>query len=68
MDDFRRAQIEAYLICQKRGHSPSNMVTASVPPQNICKWCGTYYWYTEPRMEEGMRRPTEEEIEEFHNA
>lgn len=53
-----------YLICQVRGHAKSGAVTASIPPQNICKHCGTYFWWTEPKLVEGMGKPTEEMLAE----
>lgn len=51
-----------YDICQRRGHDPEpGFMTASNPPQNVCKWCGTYYWYTNPKPElrEGWKRGVE---------
>lgn len=53
-----------YLICQQRGHKPSSIMTASNPPQNICSFCGTYYWTTTvTTLHEGMRKPSEAAIE-----
>lgn len=52
-----RSRYEEYLICKERGHTPSGIVTASIPPQNICERCGTYYWYTSPELVEGMNKP-----------
>lgn len=41
-----------YAICKKRGHQASGFVTASNPPQQTCRWCGTRYFYTEPQLQE----------------
>ncbi len=58
MDEKER--YEEYLICQKRGHEPSGYVTASVPPKNRCRWCGTYYWIQTILRETG--RPRNDEL------
>jgi hypothetical protein len=42
-DADRRVEYET---CQKRGHQRSGYVLSSVPPKDVCKWCGTAYWYT----------------------
>lgn len=52
-----RTPYEQYLICKERGHSPSGFVTGSIPPQQTCKYCGTYYWFTQPELCEGMNKP-----------
>lgn len=52
-----KTKYQEYLICKERGHTPSGQITASIPPQNICAKCGTYYWYTEPELVEGMNKP-----------
>jgi hypothetical protein len=58
MDEKER--LAEYLICQKRGHDPSGYVTASVPPKNRCRWCGTFYWVQSILREVGQPRPSEE--------
>lgn len=40
----QRQRWAEYRICKERGHQPSEIVTASLPPQNICRHCGTHYW------------------------
>lgn len=52
--DRKKALAEQYEICKRRGHQPSDRQTASNPPQSICKWCGTYYRYSEPELRESM--------------
>jgi hypothetical protein len=53
----------SYLVCQERGHTPSEVRTASNPPQDICRFCGTYYWYETVRtLYEGMGKPSAEAI------
>lgn len=42
----REAEAE---ICKRRGHSPSNVILTSDPPQNVCKWCGANYRTTSPQ-------------------
>lgn len=32
-----------YEICQERGHASSGQILTSIPPWNVCKFCGTYY-------------------------
>lgn len=49
-DEERMAE---YLICQRRGHEPSGYITASIPPKNCCRWCGTYYWIESLLRESG---------------
>jgi len=51
MDEQER--YEQYLICQQRGHGPSSYITASVPPKNRCRWCGTFYWTENIKREMG---------------
>lgn len=38
-------RLEQYKICQERGHKPSDTVLASYPPQNVCKFCQTWFWF-----------------------
>lgn len=33
-----------YLVCKERGHKPSGLVTAGIPPMRMCKFCGSYFW------------------------
>lgn len=47
-----RERYDEYLICQKRGHTPSGFVTAGIPPKQTCRFCGCYFW-TETRHREG---------------
>lgn len=55
---------EEYLICKERGHTPSNMTTASIPPQSICAKCGTYYYFSRPELVETMNIPTPDDSQE----
>lgn len=36
-------RIEAYEVCKERGHAPSAKVIATIPPWNVCRYCGTSY-------------------------
>lgn len=44
--------IAEYAVCQRRGHDGSGHVLTSIPPKQICRWCGTHFW-TEHVAHEG---------------
>ena len=52
-----KTRYEEYLICKERGHAPPSTVTASIPPQNVCSRCGTYYWYERVLHEHSQPEP-----------
>jgi len=62
MSDLTEREIEQarqYLICQTRGHTPSNRKTASIPPQEVCGYCGTYFrTVVEKTVQEGFGKPS----------
>jgi hypothetical protein len=45
----------AYLICQERGHTPSDFTLTSSPPQQQCRHCGVRYRYESTLIE--LSRP-----------
>lgn len=45
-------RLAQYRICKVRGHKASGAMAMSNPPWHICKYCGTYYRYTEPELVE----------------
>ena len=48
-------RLEAYRICQERGHVASGLVLTSSPPWRECKHCGTAYRIEESVVE--LRSP-----------
>ncbi len=45
---------QEYKICQEHGHKPSDQVLASYPPKNVCKFCGTYFWFETTTREQNI--------------
>jgi len=47
----RDAEAE-YAICRQRGHQSDGFVYTSIPPQSKCRWCGTFYHFSERTLVE----------------
>jgi hypothetical protein len=60
-----RSAYEEYQICKERGHGPSSMQTASLPPWHICDRCGTYWRYERKMVE--MRIPDKDGTPNWDN-
>lgn len=45
---------QEYLICKRRGHEASGRATTPGTGQTrqICRWCGTHYYYPVPQIVE----------------
>lgn len=45
---------EAYAVCKKRGHQPSDVRLMSNPPQDICRFCGVHYRFESVLIETNL--------------
>ena len=50
-DKRNRKRWDAYQICKERGHTASNITLTSIPPQSVCEFCGTTYYYERKLVE-----------------
>jgi len=60
MNEPTRERLEAYRICQERGHVTSGLVLTSSPPWRECKHCGTAYRIEESVVELGSPEDSNE--------
>lgn len=44
----------AYEICKQRGHQPSGLTLACIPPLQVCKWCSTQYRFETTLVEQNV--------------
>lgn len=63
---MERTREEEYEICKERGHQSSGAVLLTMPPQYVCRWCGTHY--REVATVEEMREGCKDCFGEFHYA